>query len=126
MSSIVNISYASEADIPTIAHIGIAAVQSDLVRRILFTKPGDHNTAERKLATTLHEELSNPKAHIMKATLQGSEETVGYLYGYRNDGGEEDYTPSLVGGVGGAISSLLARHMRTKRKSLLGGQTHWG
>src|SRR5450756_2114629 len=70
MSSIVNISFASEADIRTMAQIGIAAYRSDLVARILFHGPENDKRVEDDLAASRLKALLNPKHYIYKATMK--------------------------------------------------------
>jgi hypothetical protein len=125
MTSLVDIGFVVEADIPALVHIGVAALQSDLISRILFPGTNGKKNAQKEFADTLHKELHNPKAVLIKATTKGTEKIVAYLYIYRNDLDSntiDTSAPVAQDTIGSRLNYLVKR----KQHHLLAGQRHWG
>jgi len=125
MAPAIECSFATEDDIPELARVGIEALQSDLVRRLFFTKALDRNRGEANLATTLRRQLTNPTGVVVKAKLCDGGKAVGYLWAYRvdNPSAERDgLSFSAKGSLGFEYEALVRKTMG----KAMGGQRHWG
>jgi hypothetical protein len=125
MSSLVNISFATEADAPALAKIGIAALQSDLVRRVIFPSQGDAARAERDLSVTLGKQLRNPKAGVIKATLKDTDKIVAYVYFYLDDTADESQ-PGQSNTDHGPTESFTPHLAQQRINNIIGRRKHWG
>ena len=78
MASTVDVSPASEADIPSIAPIIGMAMRDDLLDEFIwgFDRPSD--LPAKIYASILSNDLKNPKYHVFKSSLKTTGEIMGY------------------------------------------------
>lgn len=115
MASLIEISPAFEEDFPALAHIAAVAMGVDLVHRIIYegNNPFDTSRQEQSVMAELGRAASNPQAHIYKATLRSSGETVSYAT-FRFEDSEKgalSARPSTISFPKGANAMFLERIM---------------
>ena len=78
MATLVAISPACEADVPSIAPIMGLAMRDDLIDTFMFGFERPEGIPEKTFFPILSDNLKNPKYHVFKATLRETGEIVGY------------------------------------------------
>jgi hypothetical protein len=87
-SSLVDISSATEADIPAIAAIFPQAIQPDIIGPFMFRDLNDQMLPVIPISGEFKHHLSSPNAKVFKASLTGTAEIVGYATVTFKDGKE--------------------------------------
>jgi len=118
------VSVATKEDAPVLAKIGIAALQSDLLSRVIFANPEDVTEAEVKLGATLRREVDNPGAYVLKATCKDEDKIVAYLYIYKNDS-TDGAAPALYRVTDGTMASALFQLNDKQQREIVGEKEHW-
>lgn len=85
---LVDISLATEIDIPAMAAIPPQAMQPDIIGRFMFRDPNDQMLPVMLISGELKHHLCNPNATVFKASLAGTGEIVGYATVTFKDGKE--------------------------------------
>lgn len=129
MASIVDILPACEEDFSTLASIVPRAMGVDLLDRIMFenSDPFDTTLQEQFVMAELRRAESNPRAHIIKATIKGKGEIVGYGLVRFHDGKDESSGPSMASfppGTNARFVRRLAQGFGERHRKHMGGKPH--
>ena len=130
MAALVDIIPATEMDFPTLAHIAATAMAVDFIHRVMYesNNPLDTSPQEHTIQAELDRSAKNPQAHIFKAVLKSSGETVGYGM-FRFDDGDSQAVggPAMTSFPPGVNTDLLGRMskaFRAAHSTHMGGKRH--
>ena len=130
MTSIVDISPASEEDLTILAHIAPQALAVDLLYRIKYESNDPFDTTQQEcfILAELRRASLNPEAHIFKATEKSTKKILGYgllRYYHGEDPPQSSTTPFPPGSNADAIWKI-AKDFKENHFKYMDGRRHVG